>query len=270
LPHEVPLMPPESRRIHTTKPTLRRKRSQISAVEGAAKNRELYVAFQPIVDFQTGKLFAHEALVRCKTAEFTGPAMILAAALEAGVCGKIGRAIRQLAVDGCANAPLFLNIHPNEFDEGWIVRPDDPMFSHAHPVYLEITEAVPLSHFRHCHGVLRELRSRGVKLAIDDLGAGYSNLKYIADLTPEIVKIDRELIAGVKLGTRLHKLVVSVVRLCTEMGARVVVEGIETHDELAIARDAGAHFAQGFFIARPAFPMPAFDWARLTTNGVRV
>ena len=51
-----------------------------------------------------------------------------------------------------------MNIHPNELDDSWLVRPDDPIFSHEHPVYLEITESVPLTHFRFCHGVLREVR----------------------------------------------------------------------------------------------------------------
>jgi EAL domain-containing protein (putative c-di-GMP-specific phosphodiesterase class I) len=57
--------------------------------------------------------------------------------------------------------PLFVNIHPNEFDEGWLVQPDDPIFRHEHGVYLEITESVPLSHFSLCHSVLTEMRNRG-------------------------------------------------------------------------------------------------------------
>ena len=68
--------------------------------------------------------------------------------------GRVGRTIRELAADNCPDAPLFLNIHPNELDEGWLVRPDDPIFAHEHAVYLEITESVPLTHFRFCHGVL--------------------------------------------------------------------------------------------------------------------
>lgn len=259
----MPSYPPRSRR--STKPPSRRtNRPPISAVESAAKNGELFTAFQPIVDLHTGKRFAFEALVRSRSPEFTSPMAILAAAIENRVCGKIGRAIREIAAEGCPDAPLFLNIHPAELDEEWLVRPDDPMFSHEHPIYLEITESVPLTHFRFCHGVLREVRSRGICLAVDDLGAGYSNLKYIADLVPEVVKIDRELIAGVVRDSRLHKLLESIVRLCSDMGARVVVEGIETYDELRIAQDAGAHFGQGYYIARPAFPRPAFDWARLS------
>jgi len=235
-----------------------------SSIEEVIRRRELFVVYQPIVHMHTGKPFAYEALVRSRAPAFPGPPSILTAALEARLIGKLGRVIRELAADGCPDAPLFLNVHPNELDDSWLVRPDDPVFGHDHPVYLEITESVPLTHFRFCHGVLREVRSRGAMLAVDDLGAGYSNLKYIADLNPEIVKLDRDLVAGLRASTRLHKLVQSIVRLCNDMGASVVCEGIETYDEFAAARDAGAQFGQGYYFARPATPRPTYDWAALS------
>ena len=241
-------------------------KSAPTTIEDVAKQRLLFVVFQPIVDLKTGRPFAYEALVRSKSNVFPDPPSILSAAIESKAMGKIGRVIRELAADDCPDAPLFLNIHPNEFDDSWLVRPDDPIFSHEHAVYLEITESVPLTHFKFCQGVLREVRARGgVNLAVDDLGAGYSNLKYIADLNPEVVKLDRDLVAGLRGGTRLQKLVRSIVRLCNDMGAQVVCEGIETYDEFAAARDAGAQFGQGYYFARPATPRPQYDWKKLST-----
>jgi len=141
-----------------------------------------------------------------------------------------------------------------------LVRPDDPIFLHPKPVYLEVTESVPLSYFEQCHSVLAELRKKGNFLAVDDLGAGYSNLKYIADLEPEVVKIDRELVAGIRVGDRHFRLLRSIVDLCKQMDARVVAEGIETLEELAAAREAGADYAQGYLFARPEFPPPPVVW----------
>ena len=149
-----------------------------------------------------------------------------------------------------------LNVHPAEFADPWLVRPDDPMFLHEHDVFLEITESVPLSHFDYCSTVLAEVRARGIRLAVDDLGAGYSNLKYIADLEPAIVKLDRELVTAVHEHKRLMRLVRALVRLCEDQGAEVVAEGIETEDEYVVARDLGVHYAQGWFVARPANPPP--------------
>jgi len=164
-----------------------------------------------------------------------------------------------MSIKQCTSHPLFLNVHPSELNERFIVQPDDPIFNHSEDVYLEITESVPLSHFELCKHILHEVRGRGVYLVVDDLGAGYSNLKYIADLHPRIVKLDRELVAGLTKGTRLHKLVSAIVVLCRELGARVVAEGIETQEELFAVRDAGAHYGQGYLLARPAFPPPKLD-----------
>src|SRR6185436_19959304 len=183
-----------------------------------------------------------------------------AAAVESDCCGELGRAIRELAVVNCPNHPLFLNIHPSELNERWLVQPDDPIFQHSEDVYLEITEGVPLSHFRLCQSILREVRGRGVYLVVDDLGAGYSNLRYIADLHPRVVKLDRDLIAGLVKDTRMFKLVSAIVVLCRDLDAMVVAEGIETAQELDAVISAGARFGQGYLLARPAFPPPAVSW----------
>ena len=160
----------------------------------------------------------------------------------------------------CGPLPIFVNVHPAELQEPWLLRPDDPMFLHDNDVYVEITEAVPFAHFELCHDVLRELRSRArMHLVVDDLGAGYSNLKSIADLEPKVVKIDRGVIVGIKRGSRQQKLVRGIVRLCEDLGAEVVAEGIETADEFCALRDAGIRLAQGYLFARPAFPLPEID-----------
>jgi len=224
---------------------------------------ELNVVYQPIVDLRKRTIFAYEALVRSTSPHFQGPPALFTEAIRSRYCGALGRAVRELTVDRAPPLPLFVNIHPNEFDEGWLVQPDDPIFHHEHPVYLEITESVPLSHFSLCHSVLAEVRSRGVLLAVDDLGAGYSNLKYIADLSPQVVKLDRGLIVNMEKGSRQHRLVRSLVRLCEELGTKVVAEGIETQSEADAVMDTGAHYGQGFFYARPSYPPPPVNYGKL-------
>ena len=222
--------------------------------------RELRIVFQPVVDLKTRKVFAYEALARTQAPEFEGPLALFAAAVAESCTGELGRLLRAMSLEGCNTHPLFLNIHPAELNEPWLVQPDDPIFQHSEDVYLEITEGVPLSHFRLCQNMLDEVRGRGVHLVVDDLGAGYSNLKYIADLRPRIVKLDRDLIAGLTTSSRLYKLVAAIVRLCKELDSKVVAEGIETKDELAAVIAAGAQYGQGYLLARPAFPPPALTW----------
>ena len=232
-------------------------------VQEALANDLLYVAMQPVVDLESHRVFGCEALLRSKAPGFKSPIPIIEAALANSFMGTLGRALREKAVAACPDLPLFLNLNPAEFDEGWLVRPDDPIFQHDHAVFLEITESVPLSHFRMCHGVLEEIRSKGVFLAVDDLGAGYSNFKYISDLAPEIVKLDRDLVAGIDQEPRLRKLVGAIVRMCSDLGAKVVAEGIETEDELHAVVDCGVHYGQGFLLARPALPIPEVQWSAL-------
>jgi EAL domain-containing protein (putative c-di-GMP-specific phosphodiesterase class I) len=229
-------------------------------IEEALSAGDLYVALQPIVNLQKREVFGHEALARCKSPLFKDPPALINEALASACMGELGRALREIAVRSSPRTSLFLNLHPAEFDEGWLVRRDDAIFSFDETIYLEITESVPLSHHEHCHGVLREIRGRGISLVVDDLGAGYSNLKYIADLAPEVVKLDRDLIANLRSQTRLHKLVTAIVRLCDALGAKVVAEGIETVEEMEAVIDTGAHYGQGYLFARPAFPAPAVDW----------
>ncbi len=237
---------------------------QPTALEEVLNSNQLHVVFQPIVELPAGKVFAYEALVRCKDTRFSNPHALFTEAIKERRCGELGRKIREIAVKSCSGWPVFLNIHPNELDEGWLVRPDDPIFLHEAPVFLEITESVPITHFAFCHGMLREIRSKGVHVAVDDLGAGYSNLRYIADLTPEIVKLDRSLIMGLTQSSRLFNLVRSLVNLCDELGARVVAEGIETAEELDAVMASGAHYAQGYYLARPAYPLPRIDSSAVT------
>lgn len=232
-------------------------------VRDAVKAGQVYCAFQPLVDVHAKQTFGFEALARCDAPEFPTPPRLLKAAIETDYLGELGRELRRMAIQQCPDSVLFLNIHPNEFDEPWLVRPDDPTATHDRDIYIEITESVPLSHYRYCHSVLAEIRSKGVKIAVDDLGAGYSNLKYIADLAPEVVKLDRSLVAGLTRESRLHRLVSSIVRLCKDQGARVVAEGIETADELRAVIATGAHYVQGYFLARPNREPPRPDWERL-------
>ena len=227
-----------------------------TAIRNVLDQRAVRCVYQPVVNLRTQEIFAYEALARSKSPDFDGPISLFAAAVEHNCTGELGRMLREMAIEEVPNQKLFVNIHPAELNEKWLVQPNDPIFQHTQDLYLEITESIPLSHFHLCQSILAEVRDRGVHLVVDDLGAGYSNLKYIADLHPRVVKLDRGLIAGLRIGTRLFKLVSAIVVLCRELGAMVVAEGIETVDELRAVIAAGAHYGQGYLLARPATPPP--------------
>jgi EAL domain-containing protein (putative c-di-GMP-specific phosphodiesterase class I) len=232
------------------------KRTVASIVKG-----ELDVVFQPIVDLATGRMFAMEALTRCKIDEYKNPAFLFEKAAQERACGRLGRMIREVAFDRGSGETLFVNIHPDELSSRWLVRPDDPICFHDGPVYLEVTESATFEYFDLCSSVLKEVCSRtGAFLVIDDLGAGYSNLKRMVDLHPQIVKLDLSLARELDKHPRQRTLVSQLIALCNDLGAKVVIEGVETPGELMAARDAGADYAQGFVLARPSFPVSKVSW----------
>lgn len=235
-------------------------RDSLRAVHRMVAPEDLSVVFQPIVRLPGCQLFAYEALVRCRVPQYANPLVLFQQAVAAGCAGRMGRMIREIAVNVAGSMPLFVNVHPAELSESWLVRPDDPIYQHDDEVYLEVTESVPLTHFELCLHVLKEVRTRGgVHLVVDDLGAGYSNLKRIADLEPRVVKLDRDLIAGLDRSDRQQKMVSSVVRLCKQLDAVVVAEGVETVDEHFALVDTGADYGQGYLYARPGYPIPSIN-----------
>ena len=223
--------------------------------------KDIDIVFQPIVSVLTRRVFAYEALTRCRWPSLANPETLFRRASEESCCGRLGRMVRAASVQKAPGVPLFVNVHPDELSARWLVRPDDPVFFHDHDVYVEITESAAFTHYEVCVNVLKEIQSRaGIFLAVDDLGAGHSNLKRVLDLEPRIVKLDRALITGLDQNPRQQILVRHVVRLCVELGAEVVAEGIETADELSAVVDLGCHYAQGYLLGRPSYPLPPGHW----------
>lgn len=218
---------------------------------------DLDIHYQPIVRLSDGTLFAQEALVRGRRAGLMRPDELLGRASDEGALGRLGRVIREATFARVESQRLFVNIHPEELNSRWLIRPDDPLCLFDGDIYLEITESAAFDYFDLCKNVLKEVCTRtGAKLVVDDFGAGYSNLKRVVDLEPAIVKLDRALITAIDRNRRQQILVRQLVETCTALGAEVVAEGIETEDELSAVTDCGVHFGQGYLLARPAYPPP--------------
>jgi EAL domain-containing protein (putative c-di-GMP-specific phosphodiesterase class I) len=219
------------------------------SVDAAIAAQQVYVELQPVVELATGQVHGYEALARCRRASLASPRQLLDAAEDQGVLVQLGRELRRLAVAAVDGARLFFSVHPAVLDDDGILRDDDPLAQHPGELVLEVPEATP----RHDHRfVLATLRARGVRIALDDFGAGNANFSYIAQLAPELVKFDRELIADATLHSRQFRLLASLNALCTAQGARVIAEGVETAAELAAVIAAGIPYAQGFYLGRPS------------------
>jgi len=221
------------------------------------RGRNLRMAVQPIIDLRTGRLAGYEALAR-----FAGgrpPDACFAQAYAHGLGFKLEAAAARAAL---ALPPrpegVYLSINLSApalaSDEVQAVLPE-----RLDGIVIEITEHEPLGDDPALRAALEDARQRGGRLAVDDAGSGYAGLKQVAELAPDLIKLDRTLIQGVHLDPVKAALIEAFVRYARDSGVGVVAEGVETIDELTRLADLDVAFGQGYGIARPdtAYPTPA-------------
>jgi EAL domain-containing protein (putative c-di-GMP-specific phosphodiesterase class I) len=119
-------------------------------------------------------------------------------------------------------------------------------------VVLEITEHAHIADYVKLREALTTLRSLGVRLAIDDAGAGYASLRHILQLAPDCIKLDISLTRDIHAVRSQRAMAAALVAFAGETGASIIAEGIETAEELATLRDLGVEFGQGYYLGRPA------------------
>jgi EAL domain-containing protein (putative c-di-GMP-specific phosphodiesterase class I) len=141
-----------------------------------------------------------------------------------------------------------------------LYAPDAPLAQFAAQIVLEITERETLDPGLDAPACAARLRALGYRLAIDDLGSGYSGLSYFAQFTPDVAKIDMSLVRNIDTEAVKQKLVESLVILCKELGLNVVAEGVETTAERDAITSLGCDMLQGFLFAQPAKPFPDVRW----------
>ncbi len=223
----------------------------------------LRLVFQPIVH-RDGSLFGYEALMRCNMPEAVSPDSLIAMATSLNRLQELGRHARGLASASFSGVQpvgtLFVNIHPSELHDDELLNPRGALRRHAHQVVLEITERASVNSISELPARVEQLRSAGYRIAIDDLGAGYSGLTSFVLLKPDIVKLDMTLVRDVHRQEVKQRLVHSVTTLCADLNIAVVAEGVETLEERAVLMDLGCDLFQGFLIARPGLPNRPYFW----------
>jgi EAL domain-containing protein (putative c-di-GMP-specific phosphodiesterase class I) len=214
--------------------------------------KSLRLVFQPIFSAQGG-LYGYEALARTSEPRLPHPGVLFEVAERLDRVHELGRLVRaQAAAQLDRFIPVaFVNVHPRELADDSLLDPEAPLSRHAHSVVLEITERQSIERVPGLPARVKALRALGYRLAIDDLGAGYSSLTSFAVLEPEVVKLDMILVRACDREPVKQQLIRSMTSLCGELGASVVAEGIETNEERETVVGLGCDFLQGFLLGRP-------------------
>jgi EAL domain-containing protein (putative c-di-GMP-specific phosphodiesterase class I) len=149
---------------------------------------------------------------------------------------------------------VFVNLHPRDLLDDDLYSRAAPLTAFASKVVLEVTERCPLDEVADVQSRIAALRQLGFRIAIDDVGAGYAGLTSIAQLEPEVMKIDMELVRDVDVSATKQKLIGAMVNLCNEMQVLVITEGVETRLERDAVQRLGCDLMQGYLFAKPDKP----------------
>jgi PAS domain S-box-containing protein len=242
-------------------------------VSEAISSGGVRVALQPIVGLPDGQIAGVEALARFDDGR--GPDVWFREARVTGQGIELERMTFAMALAHFHDMPEGVYLSVNASPE----LVSDPSFgaelikvhgTHLSRLVIEITEHESISDYTAVNEALRPLREMGCRVAVDDAGAGYASLIHVLELLPDIIKIDKELLAGLDRDRARRSLVTALVLLALDLGATVTAEGVETAEELAVLGLLGVDCAQGYFLARPTADVEQWlGWWTREWNGGR-
>jgi len=240
-----------------------RERDQRERLLEIVQNREIWTAFQPIVELTSGRSMGWEGLSRGpRGSDLELPIILFGRAARYGLTEELERACRRQAfVDWKVfgqSGRLFLNTVPATIrDTSFLGR---GVFDYLGPdlapqsVTLEITERQVIDNLNLYRDAMHAFTDMGFSFAIDDVGAGYSGLETVAVLKPAYLKIDIALVRDVNQKKVSQQVVKAILEMGTGLGATVIAEGIQTRDEAEALQQIGVTWGQGYLYARPIDP----------------
>lgn len=237
--------------------------SLVPHVEMVLETNRFHTVFQPIYALGTGRLLGVEALTRVDVAPYRSPDQWFAAAREIGRGVDLEIAAVRTAIETASILPdgveLAVNASPATLADPRLL---EILAGAARPTVVEITEHIGIEDYEALDPRIEALRGAGVRIAVDDAGAGVASLQHIVQLAPHVIKLDISLVQGVATSPLRRALAGSLIEFAEQTGAQLLVEGIEDAEDLAIWTSLGAHAAQGFLIGRPsALPVPEVSMA---------
>lgn len=232
--------------------------------EGPGRDHGLSVAFQPIVNLETGEVDGFEALARWSHPELghVSPLEFIPMAEEARLVYDLGRWVLERACSELAawrvargrDADMSVNVSPLQLEDdrfpGLVAATLAGTGINPSRLILEVTEGVLL--VERCRDALEDLRGMGVRIAVDDFGTGYSSLSYLRRFPIDILKIDRSFVNHIQGEMEDRAFLQAIIKLAESLSLKTIAEGIETYEQLDTLRALGCRLGQGFLIARPS------------------
>ncbi len=234
-------------------------------LEHILENARLMTLLQPVLDLVEGRVMGYEALSRGPSnSPLHGPQALFRVAEQHGLLSALDWACLRMALKTHAQlklpGQLFVNLSPGSlldpaFEADALLDAMKKTGMASHQVVIEITENASSLDYGDLREAVSLLRAAGIEVAIDDLGEGFSSLRLWSELKPAFVKIDKHFISGIHQDPHKIQFVRSIRQLAEGAHSCVIAEGVESPSELAVLKDLGIRYAQGYLIGRPS-PVP--------------
>ncbi len=244
-----------------------RRRTVESQLRAVVEQGILPVHYQPIVSLADGSVSGAEALLRVRDGigELLNPAEFVEAAESSGLISRLGGQILRVTCEqlslwdaqlrNLAPDYVSVNVSPRQLlDPGLATQVISALEASAiepSRLRLELTESTVISHEQIIGDRISFLRDLGVRVGLDEFGAGFSTLNYLKRFLIDFVKIDRSLVAGLGVDERDTAIVRATVQLAHSLGISVIAVGVETEEQLDVVRSLGCNAAQGYYFAAP-------------------
>lgn len=230
-----------------------RRREITRRIESVLADEGLHIVYQPIVSLLSGETCGVEALARFEVEPRRGPDVWFAEAAEVGLGVDLEMEAVRLALAGLPQLPpnVFLSVN---LSPATLVAPELREVLRTAPLdrfVVEITEHAPVEEYDALAEPLAELRARGGRLAVDDVGAGFASLRHILRLEPDVIKLDISLTRHVDSNVGVRAVATALIAFASELGISVISEGIESIQELDALRALGVTTGQGYYLGRP-------------------
>jgi EAL domain-containing protein (putative c-di-GMP-specific phosphodiesterase class I) len=241
-------------------------------IQRAIGDNQISIVYQPIWDIDARRPVGLECLSRFSATPVRAPDCWFNEAAESGLGVALELAAIRMSLPALAALPRDIYLSVNASPQTILSAEFADALSGFAPdrIVLEITEHADVNDYEVLLGALRPFRERGVRIAVDDAGAGYASLRHILHLQPDLIKLDMSLTRNICLDPARKALATALIGFARETGSQIVAEGVETAPELATLRAIGVERAQGYFLARPMSLEGVLQLLTQTTANTRV
>lgn len=225
----------------------------VAHVVNAMEGNQPSIVYQPIYDLQLRRMVAVECLSRFQLPPQRSPDLWFAEAAAVGLGPTLEGCALRAALASLPALPKDLAVTFNVSPEFILSGALAPLLERTDParMVLEMTEHTSVADYNQLLGVLAPLRALGLRIAVDDTGAGYSSLRHILNIEPNVLKLDISLVRGIDRDRKRRALASALIAFARESGMSIVAEGVECAAELETLQWLGVTQAQGYYLARP-------------------